>query len=242
MKLPWVWVTTSISLAGLVVLTLLYPGRMISPGPLVPGHAALSGHCAACHAPFRGAVAERCITCHAVAEIGLKTSTGDPLPKASVKTAFHQALTTQDCLACHRDHPTPRQRRAGQPLFRHVLLEAGIRGNCAACHTAPATAMHQNAAANCTPCHTTERWKPANFEHSRFFVLEGDHQVTCATCHPGSDYRTWTCYGCHEHQADKIRTKHLKEGIPNFQNCVRCHRSAEDEGHEDEHGKQGKRR
>jgi len=64
-------------------------------------------------------------------------------------------------------------------------------------------------------------------------VLDRDHNATCATCHVNNDYKRYTCYGCHEHQPDKIRRKHVKEGIPEFDNCVKCHRSAsEREGNE----------
>ncbi len=217
MKRPWIWTAISTGLVGVLALTWLDPHRMVSPGPLLSAHADLSANCAACHAPFQGAVAERCLNCHAVAEIGLKPTTA--------KTAFHQALTTQDCLACHHEHQTT----VSHPTFAHALLEPGIRGNCVSCHTAPSTPMHQNAGVNCAQCHTPERWKPATFDHGRFFTFDANHQVACAICHVGNDYRTYTCYGCHEHQPEPIRAKHLKEGISDFQNCVHCHRNAQDE-------------
>jgi hypothetical protein len=241
MNRPWNWLVVSALLTGLVALTFLYPSLMVSPGPLLSAHANLSANCAACRAPFRGAVAERCIACYALAEIGLKTTKGVSFPRPAGKPAFHQALATQDCLACHSEHPTPRLTRASRTTFSHALMAAGTRGNCVACHTAPSNPMHRNAAANCAQCHSSERWKPATFEHGRFFALDGDHNVACVTCHVGNDYRTYTCYGCHEHQPDPIRAKHLKEGIPNFQNCVKCHRSARHERGIGESGKQGER-
>jgi hypothetical protein len=243
MKRPWFWLMFSACLAGLVALAVLYPKEMISPGPLRSAHSDLSDNCAACHAPFRGAVAERCIHCHSVAAIGLRTTTGklplQPAVQAVTKATFHQALTTQDCLACHSEHPTPRLTPVRQTTFSHTLLEAGTRGNCAACHTAPNDRMHETAPANCAQCHTPERWKPATFAHDRFFVLDGDHRVACATCHVGNDYRSYTCYGCHEHQPDRIGAKHIQEGIPNFQNCVQCHRDPHAEPGEGNSGRRG---
>ena len=45
------------------------------------------------------------------------------------------------------------------------------------------------------------------------------------------DYRTYTCYGCHEHSRSKIREKHVEEGITDYENCIECHRHGEaDEG------------
>lgn len=60
-------------------------------------------------------------------------------------------------------------------------------------------------------------------------MFDGDHDVTCVTCHTKNDYTRYTCYGCHEHQPDRIRQKHVEEGIATFTNCVACHRSADDE-------------
>jgi hypothetical protein len=39
----------------LVALAFAYPHLMVSPGPLVKGHAELATDCFACHAPWRGA-------------------------------------------------------------------------------------------------------------------------------------------------------------------------------------------
>ncbi len=40
------------------------------------------------------------------------------------------------------------------------------------------------------------------------------------------------------HQKARIEARHAREGIRNIDNCVRCHRSAEDEGGEGE-GREG---
>jgi hypothetical protein len=59
--------------------------------------------------------------------------------------------------------------------------------------------------------------------------LDGDHNVACATCHSDNDTAHYTCFGCHEHQPGAIRSKHLREGISNFESCVKCHHSAHGE-------------
>ena len=47
-------------------------------------------------------------------------------------------------------------------------------------------------------------WKPATFEHSKFFQLDEDHNATCITCHAVNDFSRFTCHGCHEHTPSNI--------------------------------------
>ncbi|MBK8662202.1 MAG: hypothetical protein IPN18_10510 [Ignavibacteriales bacterium] len=57
--------------------------------------------------------------------------------------------------------------------------------------------------------------------------FDKDHPSTCSNCHePGNNFKTYTCYDCHEHTQTKISREHLKEGISDFSNCVKCHRSS----------------
>jgi hypothetical protein len=64
------------------------------------------------------------------------------------------------------------------------------------------------------------------------FVLDADHQTRCETCHVNSDYARYSCYGCHEHTPSNVRSKHEEEGVRDFDNCVKCHRSADDKPEE----------
>lgn len=54
-------------------------------------------------------------------------------------------------------------------------------------------------------------------------------QTRCVTCHVGNDYNRYTCYGCHEHTPENIKREHVEEGIRNFDHCVACHRSANEQ-------------
>jgi hypothetical protein len=213
-------------LAGFVIA---YPQVMIAPGPLALGHAKLSGDCFACHVPLRGASAEKCISCHAVAAIGITTTTGAAVHHKATQAPFHQALTTRDCMACHSDHASPSLTHRSNVTFSHALLKGGTKDNCVGCHAAPSTQAHRGFGVDCAHCHVQDHWKPATFDHGRFFVLDSDHNAPCATCHLNDDFSKYTCYGCHEHQPDRIRSKHLKEGIAKFENCASCHRSAHGE-------------
>ena len=60
MKRPWLWGTIVANLIAIVVLAVVYPSAMVSPGALVPAHAQLEGNCFACHAPLQGAATDRC--------------------------------------------------------------------------------------------------------------------------------------------------------------------------------------
>jgi Class III cytochrome C family len=251
MKGRWLWILIGANLAVLVALAFVYPHLMVAPGPLSPGHAALTTDCFACHQPLRGATSARCVTCHAPADIGLRTTRGLALQPAAagrgspLKRSFHQELIEQDCMACHSDHAGPRLSESSRRAFSHALLKPAAREACEGCHAAPADAQHRQLDGACASCHSTAGWTPASFDHDRFFLLDGDHKASCVTCHPGKDYRQYTCYGCHEHTVDKVRRKHLKEGVPEFENCVACHRSAHDEprregGRDGNSGRDGK--
>ena len=86
------WLVVALNLVVLVALAFAYPHLMISPGPLVKGHEELATDCFACHAAWRGASTQRCTDCHAVADVGLKTTKGVPIPSRTVKVSFHQEL------------------------------------------------------------------------------------------------------------------------------------------------------
>jgi hypothetical protein len=44
-----------------------------------------------------------------------------------------------------------------------------------------------------------------------------------------NDFNQYTCYGCHEHSRSNIRGEHREEGIYDYENCVECHRSADED-------------
>jgi len=139
------------------------------------------------------------------------------------------SFSDPNCMACHSDHSRPALTRAKSIAFKHALLKAEARARCQDCHNAPQDEFHRGQGAQCATCHQPDRWKPATFDHGRFFGLDRHHNVSCQVCHPRGDYKHYTCYGCHEHQPDRIIAEHREEGITNIDNCARCHRSAHDE-------------
>lgn len=216
---------SSVAIAAVVFI---YPHVMIAPGKLIPSHQSLTTDCFACHTLFRGVSAERCVVCHNPADIGRLTTKGQPIVTAHPAIAFHQKLIAQDCISCHLDHEGVQRLR---PLggFDHALLRGDIRNRCEGCHTPPTDSLHRQISGNCSQCHTQKRWKPATFDHTKYFKLDRNHNTQCVTCHVNNEYHRYTCYGCHEHTLDNIRKKHIEEGIRDFSNCVKCHRSAKEQ-------------
>ncbi len=228
----WIWISLGVTLAAIVALVFFYPHQMVSPGNLKSAHHDLQQNCFACHAPFASASPERCVACHTVADIGRRTTKGEPISSLSRRSPFHQDLASQDCMACHTDHPRPRLTRNLVRSFNHALLKPEARAQCATCHNAPADELHRDIKQNCGQCHRPVAWTPATFDHRRYFSLSSPHDASCSTCHVSGNFRAYTCYGCHEHQATRIEARHREEGIRDIENCARCHRSANDENSE----------
>lgn len=131
----------------------------------------------------------------------------------------------ESCDACHGTE-------AWRPAnMDHARLAAGQA--CVTCHAGrrPQDALHAQAGDACGTCHATGAWRPATFAHERFFLLDRDHNVACGTCHgDAGGYRTYTCYGCHEHTPAGMAAEHRKESVRDLDNCVRCHRSPDEPG------------
>jgi hypothetical protein len=218
----------AINLAVLALLVFALPQLMVSPGRPIEAHADLADNCFACHTPFIGSTAEKCITCHRVEEIGKLTTTGVPIERENKQVAFHQQLIEEDCVACHSEHKGVKPFR---PIgrFSHDLLQVATREQCDGCHSKPGDALHQKIDANCSECHSNEAWLPATFDHRDYFRFDRHHDTECSTCHVDSNYATYTCYGCHEHSRSKIREEHLEEGIYEYENCTECHRSGDED-------------
>ncbi|HMQ77936.1 MAG TPA: class III cytochrome C family protein [Ignavibacteria bacterium] len=110
--------------------------------------------------------------------------------------------------------------------FKHELVLGNEINNCSSCHKIPDDDLHTGMTENCNFCHSTSKWKPSTFDHSSGFILDSDHNTKCITCHTGNQYKVYTCYGCHEHTPGNIADEHNEEGITNFEDCVSCHKSA----------------
>jgi Class III cytochrome C family len=227
-------IAISICLCMLIGLVFAFPHRMVAPGPLMPAHAGITRNCFACHAPLRGVPINRCINCHKVSDIGIRTTLGVAMETAGKRPAFHQALAKPDCMACHAEHNRPRLVKTDQQRFAHSLLRSDARGQCATCHRAPSNDLHSQANNDCASCHGQSAWKPATFDHARHFELNGPHAVSCATCHDKGTFRRNTCFGCHEHQPGRMQAIHAEEGIRDISNCAACHRSGSGEGSDDD--------
>ncbi len=234
MKGRWLWIVISANLLVLVALAFVYPHLMVGPGPLTASHIELTTDCFACHTPLRGATTDRCIACHKLPDIGLRTTKGTTIVNSKpVRVAFHQELKDSNCMACHSDHAGPKLTQRSRKSFSHAMLPVATRDRCESCHKAPTDTLHTQMTGNCAQCHKPQAWKPATFEHDKFFVLDKDHNTTCMTCHTRNNYKQYTCYGCHEHTPANIQAEHREEvGTENLDNCVRCHSSSNGEGRE----------
>ncbi len=139
---------------------------------------------------------------------------------------LHKQLSAS-CVSCHSTEGWK-----SNVTFNHDMLTVSDKNNCASCHDKPKDSFHGSLKDNCDKCHSTEKWVPATFDHARYFILDRDHNASCNTCHKNNNYETYTCYGCHEHTVSNILSEHNEEGIYNINNCVACHRSADEEGGE----------
>lgn len=176
-------------------------------------------NCIACHTDHKGkdpqlslgkfehtlltkSVANNCISCH-------ETPTNE----------LHKQLST-DCIKCHNTNEWKFTAR-----FNHDMIISADKNNCVSCHQSPKDSFHDMSGSNCMECHSTNKWVPSTFDHTSYFVFDKHHTTNCSTCHTNNDFKAYTCYGCHEHSESNIRGEHLEEGIQNFQDCVRCHKS-----------------
>lgn len=198
--------------------------------PIVAGKTKVAFHqkllgqdCVACHSDHAGVAKFRVSQrfSHAL----LDTTTRGQCVTCHAKPAdtLHKPLS-ETCTQCHAVE------RWKPATFKHDMLAVAERARCGACHQAktPADALHRQVSDACGQCHGTDKWKPATFDHRKSFLLDRDHDVKCTVCHTTERFKDYTCYGCHEHSVDKVQRKHLKEGIRDFENCVACHRSADE--------------
>ena len=185
------------------------PKLAFNPGELSEGHIKETKGCVSCHVAFQGATDEKCQVCHKEIDFAKKD-----------KLVFHNKLQSGNCQTCHLAHTESKPRP-----FEHSLLPANIEKDCANCHKVPKDSLHQKNVSNCTSCHNQKAFKPATFEHSRFFRFDRHHPETCENCHKNNDYSNYTCYNCHEHSPSNIRGEHIEEGIYQFDDCAGCHPS-----------------
>ena len=133
-----------LGLAMLSALLLAMPARaqgsvesVLSPGPLIQGHAKLEGDCSNCHVRFdRKAQDTRCLACHKEVAADVRAKGG-----------YHGRMPPHDgCRSCHTDHKgrTARVVSLDPKNFDHRLTDFQLRGRhqqveCAKCHTAGRT-------------------------------------------------------------------------------------------------------
>lgn len=203
--------------------------------PLLGRHALLA--CADCHqraqaiADLKG-TPQDCFACHQADDA-------------------HDGQFGRDCAACHTtdgwEQATFDHNQTAFPLGGAHLETAcaqchldgvyqGTPQDCAVCHEDPA--FHRGLlGSECASCHTATAWSPARYDRAHSFPTNHgeDGANPCQTCHPET-LSTYTCYDCHEHDRVETEGKHREEGITDFQDCMRCHPTGqedESEGEED---------
>lgn len=133
------------------------------------------------------------------------------------------------CVECHREVRTP-------------AAFADAPTDCVGCHRADDE--HRGSfGADCGSCHAATRWDDVRFEHT-FPLDHGEGEASrCVLCHQDAprSYRTYTCYGCHEHSPESVRREHLEEGIRDYRDCMSCHPTGrEDEAERRSRGGEGR--
>jgi len=198
-------------------------------------------NCTACHdKPLKPVNNQKCIDCH----------TGHPAKKTPIEQtvkavanpndflARHIEAFGSDCTKCHdgADRMGSFDHNQIFPLTgKHAGLDCEkchaekkydpVVRACSACHEEPK--IHAGFFGHkCEYCHKADGWRPALLIAHNFPLDHGGKgESDCKTCHTGA-YDQNTCYGCHDHQAEEIKTSHAKVALPEgvkLEQCVVCH-------------------
>jgi len=173
-----------------------------------------------------------CVTCHAEIDKPFMTE--------------HTTLFGNTCLDCHDgiDQMTDFDHADIFPLEEaHATIDCfdchkekqftGLPSDCVDCHAEPEVHFGQFGI-DCERCHTTGAWTPAQLMQHTFPINHESHNdIECVTCHERT-YAEYTCYGCHEHTVANIRSEHREEGITDFENCIECHPTGQEDEAEDD--------
>lgn len=172
---------------------------MVTPGPLSAGHAFLASNCEACHAPYVGPTADRCVACHA---------TNQPL-LLKQSTAFHADLGASlgDCRGCHVEH----KGFANRPttMDHSVLASLGVRKS-------PAILLPEGTSLDTLPV-----------PHPR--ITPRETALSCNACHASQDpHRTLLgtdCASCHATGAARggWTVPGFRHPSPLSTDCNQCH-------------------
>ena len=199
--------------------------------PLVGVHRTLD--CEACHgAAGFSARPTDCYGCHTADY----QRTTDP--------NHGQAGFPTDCSQCHsqRSWEDASFDHSGFPLQgRHAAASCsqchpngvfqGTSTACVSCHLADYNATtepnHRSAGfpTDCASCHGTSAtsWSGAAFDHP-FPITSGRHAgIACSECHQTSDFRVFTCLGCHDAASTNSHHSEVTGYSYNSQACYACH-------------------
>lgn len=195
----------------------------IQPGNALKFTPTGQNDCVACHqaqynqAHSGSGFSTNCSACHNV-----NSWSGATFDHSQTGFALLGAHATLQCSSCHI-----------QPGNALKSTPSG-QNDCVACHQADYNRVHSGSgfSTNCTDCHTVNNWN-ANFDHTAFFPLSGNHAASCATCHTtAGSYSTFTCFQCHAHNQTDMNSKH--QGVNGYSYdsnaCYRCHPSGRSGG------------
>ena len=190
-----------------------------------------------------------CTDCHTQAAAGdfsvnIQTCVNCHSTKDATFMQQHVQQYGPNCVSCH-DGAGNMKNFDHAKLFplegKHAGLECtachvdqnfqGASSACVACHAEPA--IHAGLfGTQCQSCHSTTAWAPAQLTQHTFPLDHGGKgEVSCQTCHVQT-YTAYTCYGCHEHDPQEIKTSHAAKGIADNQlaNCFACHANGQKQG------------
>ena len=206
--------------------------------PLTGAHTTVA--CTLCHVTGYTNTPNTCVGCH---QNDYNASANPSHTKMGIST---------DCKTCHTTNPGWEPALFPTHNTYYVLAGAHVSKPCADCHkgnytTTPNTCAgchtnNYNQTTNpnhvaalfpktCADCHSQSTWTPANWNHDAqyFPIYSGKHKGqwnTCADCHKtASNYKSFSCTDCHEHNATDMNSKHKDVKGYSYASsaCYSCH-------------------
>ena len=208
------------------------------------------------HVKLANGRAFTCANCHSASSFKFQASTCVSCHREyqATFTTAHIASWGNNCQSCHDGTDRFSRGRFKHDSTAFQLTGAHVQTRCVACHVgvtelsgyakAPKSCAschnsddkHRGSfGTDCASCHTTASWKNATFEHTVFPIDHGESgPSSCVTCHKiATDYKSYTCYGCHEHSPARVQAQHRGEvRTQNLDKCLACHGGGRREGGE----------